>query len=148
MRRPPKKYGSALGMRRRTSCCQRLARFSWKYASKSGSMLRRPSVVLLMIGNSATSVAQITIEASGSRTQMMISGATATMGVTCSSTAYGNSAVSIRRLCTKTKEISTPITVAAMKASSVIFTVTHSARPSGAQSVNSVCTISSGEGTR
>ena len=25
MRRPPKKYGSALGMRRRTSCCQRVA---------------------------------------------------------------------------------------------------------------------------
>ncbi|MNW18038.1 hypothetical protein D3C71_2174390 [compost metagenome] len=50
-------------------------------------MLRRPSVVLLMMGNSATRAAQITIEAVGSLTQMMISGATATMGVTCSSTA-------------------------------------------------------------
>ena len=50
-------------------------------------MLRRPSVVLQMIGNSATSAAQITSEAVGFLTQMMISGATATIGVTCSSTA-------------------------------------------------------------
>ena len=44
-------------------------------------------MVLLMIGNSATSVAQITSDAVGLLTQMMISGAMATMGVTCSSTA-------------------------------------------------------------
>ena len=49
--------------------------------------LRRPSVVLLMMGNRATSAAQITMDAVGSFTQMMMSGATATMGVTCSSTA-------------------------------------------------------------
>ena len=30
MRSPPKKYGSALGMRSRTSVCQRVARFSLK----------------------------------------------------------------------------------------------------------------------
>ena len=58
-------------------------------------MLRRPSVVLEMIGNSATSAAHTIIAAVGFLTQMMMSGATATMGVTCSSTAYGNSAVSI-----------------------------------------------------
>ena len=40
-----------------------------------------------MIGNSATSVAQITSDAVGFLTQMMISGAIATIGVTCSSTA-------------------------------------------------------------
>ena len=44
-------------------------------------------MVLAMMGNSATSVAQMTSEAVGSLTQMMISGAMATMGVTCSSTA-------------------------------------------------------------
>ena len=74
----------------------------------------------------------------GFLTQMMISGATATMGVTCSSTAYGKSAVSIRLLCTNRNEISTPTTVASTKASTVIFTVTSSAMPSGAQSVTSV----------
>ena len=62
---------------------------------------------------------------------MMMSGATATIGVTCSSTAYGKSAVSIDRLCTKAKEISTPTTVATAKASSVILSVTNSAPPSG-----------------
>ena len=101
-----------------------------------------------MMGNSATSAAQITIDAVGSLTQMMISGATATMGVTCSSTAYGNSAISISLLCTNRKEISTPATVAARNASTVIFTVTHSEAPSAAQSVTSVSSISSGEGTR
>ena len=71
-------------MRSRRSVCQRVAPFMRKYACRSGSTLRRPSVVLAMIGNSATSAAQTTIAAVGFLTQMMISGATATMGVTCS----------------------------------------------------------------
>src|SRR5258705_1176808 len=111
-------------------------------------MLRRPSVVLAMMGNSATSDAHTTIDAVGFWTQMMISGATATMGVTCSSTAYGNSAVSISLFCTNRNEISTPATVATTNASSVILTVTTSAEPSASQSVMSVFTISTGEGTR
>src|SRR5436305_9410478 len=101
-----------------------------------------------MMGNSATSAAQITIDAVGLRTQMMMSGATATIGVTCSSTAYGKSAVSSARLCTNTNEISTPSTVATTNASSVIFTVTTSEPRSETQSVISVFIISSGEGTR
>src|SRR4051794_25760304 len=111
-------------------------------------MLRSPSVVFEMIGNNATNEAQITIEAVGFLTQMMISGATATMGVTCSSTAYGNSAVSISLLCTNRNEISTPATVAVTNASSVISSVTSRAEPSWAQSVTSVFSISHGEGTR
>src|SRR3974390_3125483 len=101
-----------------------------------------------MIGNRATSAAQITIEAVGLRTQMMMRGATATIGVTCSSTAYGNSAVSSARLCTNKNEISTPSTVATTNASTVIFMVTSSALPSVAKSVPSVCIISTGDGTR
>src|SRR3954463_11284297 len=111
-------------------------------------MLRRPSVVLEMMGNSATSEAQATSDAVGFFTQMMISGATATMGVTCSSTAYGNSAVSIARLCTNTNEISTPTIVATTNDSTVIFRVTSKAKPRDAQSVMSVCSIRIGEGTR
>ncbi|MNS94562.1 hypothetical protein D3C72_1287840 [compost metagenome] len=111
-------------------------------------MLRRPSVVLLMMGNSATSAAHTVMAATGFFTQMMISGATATMGVTCSSTAYGKRAVSMRLLCTNRNEISTPATVASANDSTVIFSVTRSALPSGAQSVTSVCIISQGEGTR
>src|SRR3954469_14780389 len=101
-----------------------------------------------MIGNSATSAAQITIEAVGLRTQMMMSGATATIGVTCSSTAYGNSAVSIARLCTNRNEISTPSTVATRNASTVISIVTSSERPSAGKSVTSLVTIRMGHGTR
>src|SRR5438132_14348066 len=111
-------------------------------------MLRSPSVVFEMIGNSATSDAQITIAAVGFLTQMMISGATATMGVTCSSTAYGNSAVSICLLCTNRNEISTPATVATTNASTVISSVTRRAEPSARQSVTSVFTIRNGDGTR
>ena len=50
-------------------------------------MLRRPRVVFEMMGKSATSAAHSTSEAVGSFTQMMISGATATIGVTCNNTA-------------------------------------------------------------
>src|SRR5258706_11565065 len=104
-------------------------------------MLRKPSVVFEMIGNSATSDAHTTIDAVGSLTQMMISGATATIGVTCNSTAYGNSAVSISLFCTNRNEIATPATVATAKASSVISSVTIKARPSVSQSVTSVLNI-------
>ena len=78
----------------------------------------------------------------------VLSFALATMGVTCSSTAYGKRAVSMRLLCTNRNEISTPATVASANDSTVIFSVTRSALPSGAQSVTSVCIISQGEGTR
>ncbi len=79
---------------------------------------------------------------------MMISGATATMGVTCSSTANGKNAASTRRLCTNAKDTSTPVTVARTKASSVMRNVTSSAAPSTAQSARSVRAIRTGEGTR
>ncbi|MNC82966.1 hypothetical protein D3C75_1367110 [compost metagenome] len=52
--------------------------------SSPGLTLRRPRTVLAMIGKIATSVAQITNAKVVSLHQMMISGAMATTGVTCS----------------------------------------------------------------
>ena len=74
-------------MRNRIRVCQRVARFMRKRLCNPGLTLRKPSVVLAMMGNNATSVAQITSDAVGLFTQMMISGAIATIGVTCKSTA-------------------------------------------------------------
>ena len=58
-----------------------------KYASSPGSTLRKPIVVLLMIGNSAITVAHAVSASGVFFTRMMISGATATIGVTCNNTA-------------------------------------------------------------
>ncbi|MNG26181.1 hypothetical protein D3C84_1111350 [compost metagenome] len=84
MRRPAKKHGKALGMRRRNSTCQRLARFRWNRLSRPGLTLRSPSTVLAITGKMATRVAQTTSARVVLLTQMMISGAMATTGVTCS----------------------------------------------------------------
>ncbi|MNR10025.1 hypothetical protein D3C85_1262540 [compost metagenome] len=83
MRSPAKKHGRALGMRRRSNTCQRLARLRRNRLSRPGLTLRRPSTVLAMIGKIATRVAQITNATMVLLHQMMISGATATTGVTC-----------------------------------------------------------------
>ncbi len=87
MRRPPKKYGAADGMRSCVSVCQRVALFMRNRLISPGFTLRSPRIVLEMIGNSATIVAQTTSARVGCLTQMMMSGAIATIGVTCSSTA-------------------------------------------------------------
>ena len=58
-------------------------------------------------------------------TQMMMSGAIATIGVTCSSTAYGNKLISIHRLCTNRSATSVPATVAMASAVSAIPSVTR-----------------------
>ena len=58
-----------------------------KKLRRPGSTLRRPSVVLEMMGNRATRVAQRVSETCVFFTRMMRSGAMATIGVTCSSTA-------------------------------------------------------------
>ncbi|SIK73264.1 Uncharacterised protein [Mycobacteroides abscessus subsp. abscessus] len=87
MRRPPKKAGRAEGRRRRHRICQRDARLSRKKSSRPGSTLRSPSTVLLMMGNTATMVAQKVSASVVFWIQMMISGAMATIGVTCNNTA-------------------------------------------------------------
>ena len=58
-----------------------------------------------MIGKIATTTAHSTSAIRVSLTQMMMSGAIATIGVTCSSTAYGNRLISIQRLCTNSSAI-------------------------------------------
>ena len=87
MRSPARKNGSAPGMRSRQRVAKRPALFMRKYASSPGSTLRRPMVVLEMIGKMAMTVAQRVSAVGVSLMRMMISGATATMGVTCSRTA-------------------------------------------------------------
>ena len=74
-------------MRRRTRVCSRPALFMRKRLTKPGSTLRRPSVVLEMIGKIATTVAQTVSATCVFLTRMMIKGAMATIGVTWSSTA-------------------------------------------------------------
>src|SRR6185312_6917207 len=101
-----------------------------------------------MIGNSATMVAQTTSAAVGFLTQMMMSGAIATTGVTCSSTAYGKKLTSTQRLCTKRNATTVPTSTAMKNAPKVIFSVTSSEPKSSPQSAISVCTTRAGEGTR
>ena len=84
MRSPAKNQGSALGMRRRSIVCQRDARLIRNRSARPGSTLRSPSVVFEMIGKIATTTAHSTSATRVSLTQMMISGAIATIGVTCS----------------------------------------------------------------
>ena len=59
-------------------------------------------------------------------TQMMISGAIATIGVTWRITAYGNRLSSTSLDCVKRIEMSTPATVATSSAAPVIAKVTRS----------------------
>ncbi len=110
--------------------------------------LRRPRIVFEMIGKTATIVAQITIAGSGLLTQMMISGAIATIGVTCRMIAYGNRLTSSSRLCTNRNAASTPSTTDSANARKVIFRVTISAEVSRVQSCTSVSKMSVGIGTR
>ena len=148
MRSPPKKYGNALGMRKRISVCQRVARFILNSCCNPGFTLRKPSVVLEIIGKRATSVAQITSESVGSFTQMMTSGAMATIGVTCSSTAYGKNADSMRLFCTNKNATATPRIMAHRNAKNVILSVLYREPLSKSQSLTSVSSTSPGDGTK
>lgn len=84
MRKPAMKNGMAPGMRRRMRICQRLALFILKYESKPGSTLRRPIVVLEIIGKTAMTAAQSVSAQNRFLIRMMIKGATAAIGVTYS----------------------------------------------------------------
>ena len=91
IRSPAMKNGSAQGTSIRHSVCARASLFVRKYASSPGSTLRRLIVVLLMIGNSAIAVAHRVRATGVFFTGMMISGATATIGVSRNNTAQGSS---------------------------------------------------------
>jgi len=101
-----------------------------------------------MIGKSATKVAQKTRERVVSLTQMIIRGATATIGVTWSKTAYGNKAFSKVRLWINMKDIKTPIKTAKQNDKKVISRVTFNAEPNKFQSVTRVFNTSMGLGSK
>src|SRR6267378_1090202 len=92
--------------------------------NKLWSALLRPSVVLDTIGKNATSHAQISSATGIDLTQMMMSGAIATIGVTWRITAYGNRLSSTSLDWVNTIEMSTPATVATSSAAPVIASVT------------------------
>ena len=77
-----------------------------------------------------------------------MSGAIATIGVTCSSTAYGNKLISIARLCTNTNAMNVPMTIAATKACSVTRSVIQRALSSDGHSLASFRAMSLGLGNR
>ena len=85
-------------------------------ASSAGADAR-PAAVLANTGKNATIVAQTTSEANGSPTHTMISGAIATIGVTCSTTAQGWIAAASRRLDAIATASTTPSNAATSKRS-------------------------------
>src|SRR5580658_10734699 len=105
-------------------------------------------VVLLMIGNSAITVAQAVSATGVFFTRMMISGATATIGMTCNNTAYGRRLISIQRLWMNRKAVATPRMVASAKAANVIFSVLPSACSKSGQSFSKLPTMSDGAGNK
>ena len=82
--------------------------------------------MLANTGKNATIVAQTTSEANGSPTQTMISGAIATIGVTCSTTAHGWIAAASSRL----EAIATASTTPSSAATNSAANVTSSVEPS------------------
>src|SRR3954453_12122737 len=105
-----------------------------------------PRIVFDRIGKNATIHDQMGSDRLMSPTQMMISGAIATTGVTCRITAYGNSDFSSHFDCVKTIASDTPTTIAAINAANVMRSVMSSEAESVPQSFQSVCAIRSGPG--
>src|SRR5215475_2485587 len=98
------------------------------------------------MGKNATSQAQISSERSTSLAQMMMSGAMATIGVTCRTMAYGNSDSSTHCDSENSTASRPPTTTAASSASSVMPSVTSSEGNNVLQSAISVSMIKSGPG--
>ncbi len=93
-------------------------------------------------------VAQTTRAAKGSPTQTMISGAMATIGVTCKATAQGWIAARSSGLAATRSARATPSAVAAISAARVTVSVAASAAISPAGSPRKAAAIASGPGTR
>src|SRR3984957_15850116 len=119
MRRPARKYGGAAGRRSSHSVANRLAPYSRNRSASSAGADASPAAVFANTGKKATIVAQTTSEANGSPTQTMISGATATIGVTCSTTAHGWMAAASRRFDAIATASTTPSSAATNKAANV-----------------------------
>ena len=104
--------------------------------------------MLAKIGKNATIVAQTTSEANGSPTQTMISGAIATIGVTCSTTAQGWIAACASRLAAIATAIAPPSTAATISAANVTTSVEASAVSNPTGSAKNAPMIAIGPGTR
>ena len=98
-------------------------------------------------GKNATIAAQTSSAAVTSSTQIRISGAIATTGVTCSTTAQGNSARSNPRDCAKSTASSPPDPTATSKASRAMRKVTKVEGQSSAQSSRRATAIATGPGS-
>src|SRR5271166_5956214 len=133
MRSPARKYGIEAGRRSSRSVANRLAPYSRNRSASSAGADARPAAVLANTGKNATIIAQTTSEANGSPTQTMISGAIATIGVTCKITAHGWIAARASRLADIATAIAAPTTAEATNAASVTakVAVSDSNNPAG-----------------
>src|SRR6516162_4407956 len=123
MRRPARKYGTAAGRRSSRSVANRPALYRRNRSASSAGADARPAAVLANTGKNATMVAQTTREANGSPTHTMISGAIATIGVTCSTTAHGWIAAASNRLEAIATASKTPSSAATSNAEKVTTSV-------------------------
>src|ERR1700677_4981981 len=89
MRNPARKYGSAAGRRSSRSVAILPEPYSRNRSTSSAGDADSVAEVIADTGKNATIVAHTTSAANGLPTQTMISGAIATIGVTCNTTAQG-----------------------------------------------------------
>src|SRR5271166_1007051 len=148
MRSPARKYGIEAGRRSSRSVANRLAPYSRNRSASSAGADARPAAVLANTGKNATIVAQTTSEANGSPTHTMISGAIATIGVTCSTTAQGWIAAASNRLDAIATANITPSRAATSNAANVTTSVDPSDRSSPTGSARNAAMIADGPGTR
>ena len=104
--------------------------------------------MLANTGKNATIVAHTTSEANGSPTHTMISGAIATIGVTCNTTAQGWIAAASNRLDAIATASTTPRVAATSNAAKVTSSVDPSDHSSPAGSATKAAMIAMGPGTR
>jgi hypothetical protein len=108
---------------------------------------RSPSAVFDSTGKNATIAAQTRSAAVTSSTQIRMSGAIATTGVTCSTTAQGNKARSSARDWAKSTASSPPEPTATSRASNAMRSVARVEGQSSGQSSRSAAAIASGPGS-
>src|ERR1700731_4709550 len=148
MRNPARKYGNAAGKRSSRNVAIRLAPYNRNRSTRSAGADASPAEVLANTGKNATMVAHTTSAANGLLTQTMISGAIATIGVTCNTTAHGWIAAASSRLDAIDTASTTPSSAATNRAANVTSSVDPSDDNSPAGSAMKALMISQGPGTR
>ena len=117
------KYGMAEGTSRKRSVCQGEARYSVNRSRRLWSALLRPTTVFDKMGKNATIQAHSSSAAVVLSIKIRISGAIATIGVTCSTMANGNRHNSTHLFKANSMASATPPTTASNNAPKVIFMV-------------------------